>query len=99
MMVQAWNIYSFAYPIVHQFFGIQPDAAKKEITIAPQMPDAWDEAALEQVKVGENTISVFYKMENGEPKIKVTQTHPEWTLKLVVHNEEIVTGKGEGIGN
>ncbi len=99
MMVQAWNIYSFAYPIVHQFFGIQPDAAEKEITIAPQMPDAWDEAALEQVKVGENIISVFYKKENGEPKIKVTQTIPEWTLKLVTPDGEILRDKGEGIGN
>ncbi|MEM9144524.1 MAG: glycogen debranching protein, partial [Bacteroidota bacterium] len=99
MMTQAWNIYSFAYPIVHQFFGIQPNAAKKEITIAPQMPDAWNEAALENVKVGENTISVFYKKEHGEPKVRVTQTVAEWTLNLVLPNGEIVTGKGEGIAN
>ena len=25
MMCQAWNIYSFGYPIVRQFFGVQPD--------------------------------------------------------------------------
>ena len=33
MVVQALNIYSFAVPIVHQFFGIRPMASKKEICV------------------------------------------------------------------
>lgn len=95
MMVQAWNIYSFAYPIVHQFFGIRPNAAKKEITISPQMPDAWNEASLENVKVGNNEISVYYS--NGN--VKVTQTNPDWTIKLELPDGEIVSSTGEIIEN
>lgn len=95
MMTQAWNIYSFAYPIVHQFFGIQPNAAKKQITVAPMMPHKWTEASLENVKVGDNTISVYY--ENG--KVRVTQTNPEWELVLKSPNGEVVTGKVDGIDN
>ena len=87
MMVQAWNIYSFAYPIVHQFFGIRPNAAAKEITVSPQMPNKWSNASLENVKVGDNMISVFY--DNG--KIRVTQTKPGWTLKLQLPNGEIIS--------
>ena len=30
MMTQAWNIYSFAVPIVQQHFGIQPQAQNKK---------------------------------------------------------------------
>jgi len=95
MMVQAWNIYSYAYPIVHQFFGIRPNAAKKEITVAPQMPDMWNEVSLEHVKVGENVISVYYS--NGD--VRVTQTNPEWTLKLILPDGEIISGMGEIIEN
>ncbi len=93
MMTQAWNIYSFAYPIVHQFFGIQPNAAEKQITITPRMPDKWKEASLENVKVGDNTISVYH--ENGN--VRVTQTNPDWELILKLPNDEIIVGKGERI--
>ena len=44
MITQAWNIYSFAVPIVQQFFGIQPDAARKEVRIRPSMPSKWDKS-------------------------------------------------------
>ena len=50
MIAQAWNIYSFAVPIIGQFFGIQPQAAQKEITIHPLMPREWDQAHLENVQ-------------------------------------------------
>jgi len=82
MMVQAWNIYSFAYPIVHQFFGIQPNAAKKEITIAPLMPDSWTVASLENVKVGDNVISVFYSSNDGNTEVRVTQTK-NWRINVI----------------
>lgn len=95
MMTQAWNIYSYAYPIVHQFFGIQPNAAEKEITIAPQMPDKWNEASLENVKVGENSISVYYS--NGN--VRVTQTKPDWTIKLELPDGEMISGSGEVVEN
>ena len=97
MMTQAWNIYSFAYPIIHQFFGIQPNAAQKEVVISPLMPDKWDEAALENVKMGDNEISVFYSKKNGNLEISAKQTNPEWLLKINVLGAEPVSGKGAGL--
>ena len=38
MMTQAWNIYSFAVPIIHQFFGIKPETQHQRIIIAPANP-------------------------------------------------------------
>lgn len=94
MIVQAWNIYSFAYPIVNQFFGVQPYAANKQITIAPQMPDAWGEASLENVLVGDNEISIYYTKIDGKIELRVEQTNPNWELKLHLPNSEMITGKG-----
>ncbi len=74
MIVQAWNIYSYAIPIMTQFFGIQPYAHLNEIHLNPQMPKKWQEGSIENVKVGDNTISVYYS--NG--KFRVTQTKGGW---------------------
>jgi glycogen debranching enzyme len=80
MIAQAWNIYSFAVPIVQQFFGIQPDAAQKQIRIRPRMPEKWGEASLEEVQVAENKISVYYLNTETEIHIKVKQSSPGWKL-------------------
>lgn len=81
MMTQAWNVYGFAIPIVEQFFGIQPDAANKKVVIQPQMPSSWNEGALENVKVGDNEISVYYHKSGNNTELKVKQSK-NWTLEI-----------------
>ncbi|MFT7064708.1 MAG: glycogen debranching enzyme [Sediminicola sp.] len=83
MIAQAWNIYGFAIPIIHQFFGIHPYAAQKKVTIELQMPEAWKEAALEDVIIANNKISIFYKKSNGRIALKVLQQNPEWTVHII----------------
>ncbi len=38
MFAQAWNLYSYAVPTVQQFFGLNPNAGNKELTLSPLMP-------------------------------------------------------------
>ncbi|MCL6267496.1 trehalase family glycosidase [Flagellimonas myxillae] len=98
MMTQAWNIYSYAIPIVQQFFGIQPMASQKKVIVRPQMPTAWDEgASLENVKIADNTISIFYRKDLDGIQIEVQQTNPEWTvqLKLPQDNYSIQEGSAK----
>lgn len=94
MMTQAWNIYSFAYPIVQQFFGIHPFAAKKQVTIKPQMPDSWDEASLENVLIGDNEISIFYSNKKGDIQVRVEQTKADWEITIQLPNAEPVIEQG-----
>ncbi len=83
MFAQAWNIYSYAVPVVQQFFGIQPNAASKRIEIQPLMPSSWEYANLENVKVGSNTISVFYnKLEKGY-ELKIHSKDPNWIIEVL----------------
>lgn len=82
MMVQAWNIYSYAVPIVQQFFGIQPRAANKEVWIQPQMPEAWNEASLENVIMADNSISIHYSNKDAQITFKVLQYNPDWTAHI-----------------
>ena len=82
MMTQAWNIYSFAVPIVQQFFGIQPVASEKRVRISPLMPGEWEYASLENVVIANNDLSVFYKASAGITRIEVHQSQPDWTLEV-----------------
>lgn len=83
MMTQAWNLYSFAVPIVQQFFGVQPRAAEKTIRLQPQLPTDWDAADLENVWIGENRIDVIYKRKkNGNTTLEVRQASADWMLEI-----------------
>ncbi|MEX0288347.1 MAG: glycogen debranching protein [Flavobacteriaceae bacterium] len=98
MITQAWNIYSYAVPIVNQFFGIQPRASEKKVVIAPQMPKAWKNASLEHVMIADNEVSVFYEDGKDGLNIQITQQNPEWTLEVILpepENGEYHLVKGE----
>ncbi len=82
MMTQAWNIYSYAVPIVQQFFGIQPHAADKLVVVDPLMPETWNEASLEKVKIADNEVSVYYSNSTESSRIKATQSQTDWTLEI-----------------
>ena len=82
MMTQAWNIYSYAVPIIHQFFGINPMASEKTVHISPLMPTEWNEASLENVIIGENSVSVYYSGAEGNIRLEVQQKSPDWTLEM-----------------
>lgn len=77
MHTQAWNIYSFAVPIVKQFFGIQPMAHLNETKIHPQMPSSWPKASIDNIHIGDNVISMTYEKTEAGEKVVITQTDPE----------------------
>ena len=97
MMSQAWNIYSFAVPIVTQFFGINPIASTKTIRINPQMPSTWNDAKLENVIIGDNEIYMKYNQTNSIVSLDLTQTKENWKLKIAFPQNKyrnwIVNGK------
>ncbi len=100
MITQAWNIYSYAIPVIHQFFGIQPVASEKKIQIKIQMPEEWNSASIENVVVAENEISVFYEKKDKSIAVKVTQSESDWTMEIVLpkpenENYEIIKGNAE----
>ena len=102
MMTQAWNIYSYAVPIVHQFFGIQPQAAEKLVKIRPLMPAEWNEASLENVIISDNNVSVYYSKEDNKARIEVVQTNPNWKISVGFPKSEgtsfnIVEGSAESV--
>jgi glycogen debranching enzyme len=84
MFTQAWNMYSFAVPIITQFFGIKPDAGNRVIYIRPQMPTDWENASIQKVLIGDNEISLTYEKSGNELSIEVTQTEKKWGISIEI---------------
>jgi glycogen debranching enzyme len=82
MFTQAWTLYSYAVPLVRQFFGIQPMASKKFIRIQPQMPTTWEDAQLEDITVGDNELKVVYGKNQKTVKLTIEQSQEDWQLQL-----------------
>lgn len=83
MMTQAWNMYSLAVPIVQQFFGVKPEAGKRVVRIQPQMPSDWEEASLENILVGDNSLNIVYTKGSEGVELRIDQSEPDWRLILV----------------
>ena len=82
MMTQAWTLYALAVPIVEQFFGIRPRAFQKRVRIQPQMPTAWNTAALENVEIGENRLTIHFTRETKAQQLVLEQSLPNWKLTI-----------------
>lgn len=87
MFTQAWNMYSFAVPLIAQFFGIQPDAGNRVIYIRPQIPSDWEEASIQKVMIGDNEISLTYVDKSGVRAIEVDQTQSKWGVSIEIPEE------------
>lgn len=93
MFSQAWNLYSYAFPIVRQFFGINPDAANKTIIISPLMPKSWETASLKNVKIGDSSISLDYKKKINGYSIEIKLDNPNWIIDFKPKENEVLKSK------
>ncbi|MDC7993930.1 alpha-L-rhamnosidase-related protein [Altibacter sp. HG106] len=82
MFTQAWNAYGIAVPVVTQFFGIQPTAHQKEIMVQPQLPSTWKKVSLENVRVGNNKISLYFENNDDTKTWHLQQKKPIGTWRF-----------------
>jgi len=87
MMVQAWNIYAMGKPIIHNFFGVRPEAWREYIIVKPQLPSNWKNVSLKNILVGNNYISLFKNEENGGETWHITQTQGRWHIEFMIPNK------------
>ena len=100
MMCQAWNIYSFGYPIVRQFFGVQPDPQQHKITIDLAFPSNWTHPQLKGIVIGEGELQthldIAFLREDviGKNQLLLTQQgRKNWTLRTKIpEGAEVMVG-------
>lgn len=99
MIVQAWNIYAAAVPVVEHYFGIKPKAYNKQVTIRPQMPDSWENASLENVQIGNNSLSIIKETVGATVNYTIEQQQTDWKLELLISARDgiLITVNGEKV--
>jgi hypothetical protein len=95
MFVQGWNIRGIHTPLIHYFFGIDPLAYRKEITLRPNFPTAWAHASIADVIIGDNLLSMTYRRSSSGAEYTVKTSMPNWTVRLYVgtHRRVLLNGK------
>ena len=100
MVVQAWNIYAVAVPIVNYFFGIRPRAHAKEVIIKPEMPSHWENVSIKNVVIGSNNLS-YSKATSGNTITWSISQRADWKLRLQLPangvNAVIINGQKQDI--
>jgi hypothetical protein len=97
MFVQAWNIRGINIPLIQYFFGIGPLVWKKEIQLRPDLPVAWSKATISNVIVGDNRLSVDYRIQGRTKEYFVKLIKPGWTVKLYVGSEDHILLNGKTV--
>ena len=97
MFVQAWNIRGVNIPLIQYFFGIDPMAYKKEISLHPNFPAVWNHASIKNVIIGDNLLSVDYRKSGGTKEYTIKLTKPFWTVKLYVGSAGKILLNGEKV--
>lgn len=89
------DFYGLSYPVVAYFFGIQPDAANKKITVRPRPPQAWGDMSIENVKVGNTYLSVKREKKGSAFAYTIMVEDPSWTVTFIPpeEGEHMVNGE------
>jgi len=87
MFVQAWNVTSINIPLIKYFFGVDPNAYGKEITMSPQMPSDWHYATLNELLVGNNKLSVHYAKTGKRISFKISSTESGWKIHFMLNDK------------
>ncbi|MEP7065561.1 MAG: hypothetical protein ABI889_05975 [Gemmatimonadota bacterium] len=78
----AWTSYGIVVPLVQQFFGIHPDAVHKRVVLEPHFPTDWEDASMENLPIGANTISFSRTRTGTGIEYAVNATESGWTFDL-----------------
>jgi len=71
--MQLWSSAMFLKGITEGIFGLRPLASEHELSLSPQLPSAWQNAALTNVRIGDCTVDISVECRDGESKITLTE--------------------------
>jgi hypothetical protein len=73
---QLWSSAMILSPAIGGMFGLQADALKHTLQIAPHLPAEWDHATVHNVRVGNDSVDVSYVRRRGVLQVDVSSKTP-----------------------
>jgi glycogen debranching enzyme len=74
---QIWSAAMVVSPILRGMLGLQTDAEKHQITLAPHVPSDWTSFAIRNVRVGEVSVDFQYHKTPGNVVLDIKRTGTE----------------------
>lgn len=82
--LQLWSNYGIIWPVIHSFFGLRPDVAKRKIVCVPHLPSSWPRVCLSALHLGDMQADMEVTALADGVRVRVTTTDPRWTVRLGV---------------
>lgn len=79
--LQLWSNVGLVSPVIEHFLGIAPRAAEHTITIAPNLPTAWDWAEVGRLRVGDAHFDIRVERDGAGYRVDV-QGGEGWTIEV-----------------
>ena len=87
--VQEWTIYGTIWPIVRYLFGINPKSSERKLVLSPQMLAEWNEGALENVRIGAHSISLYFERQGKEEVFTIDKGGLDWEIEFqAIHSNQ-----------
>ena len=80
--IHAESSYGIIWPVVHSFLGFRPDAARKRVRFVPQLPEAWQNADLHNVRVGSATMNLCVTKTSQDLQMVLETSDPLYEVTL-----------------
>jgi hypothetical protein len=61
--------------VLHELWGIEPDAPHEAVTIRPRLPDGWRDMRLARLRVGATTLELECRRRPGRVVVRVRRAH------------------------
>jgi glycogen debranching enzyme len=80
--VQLWNGLGVIAPVVEQFLGIEPRAAERRLRVTPHLPDEWERARLNQLRVGATHFDIAVERVADSYRVRVDGDDAGYALEI-----------------
>jgi hypothetical protein len=69
---QAWSTAMAVAPFVYGLLGVEPDAVRRRLRLAPQIPEDWQQMRVERLRVGAARIALDYARDGGVHRFRLS---------------------------
>ncbi|HZP07239.1 MAG TPA: hypothetical protein VFB43_20235 [Terracidiphilus sp.] len=69
---QLWSSAMVVSPVLRGLFGLKWNASTRTLTVNPQLPADWDQAAVRHIPLGDETVDLFFKRQGADLLIEAT---------------------------
>ena len=89
---QAWSTAMTVAPFVYGLLGVTPDALRKRLLLAPQIPEEWQHLRVDRLRIGGARVTLDYARDGGVHRFRMSAAGDACTVAFEPAVAGTVTG-------